>query len=360
MSCLSGGVQPARGTAHYCIGGFRKNWSAEAKKGKRWTPVYEAIDPDDVDPRAYVGALPVKYVIRHTGRRPGQPAQWWNSAEGWVRNKKKATRYLTKKEADQHAKDDIWPKIPGLKEQYIRIDPVVEAIDPDDIDPRSYAHKAYDSPILGYKVTKREGVEAWTVSSIRSLAGQASEIPVGIIFYDPQDDVPPNANPAWHYLHWIAYPNIGDGQAFQSFDEAVRFLARKYEVRGFGEALDPDAIDPHEFLKSVFPHKAKLKDVVWAMDAAGIRGIGVYREDGDWRIYGLAWGTQARSERLLLKLLKHFDLTPKNLVWTWEWLEHDNMELNRQFQMILPVHVLSYDADASYPLDSHIRAESQR
>jgi transcription elongation factor Elf1 len=130
-----------------------------------------------------------------------------------------------------------------------------ESADPDSVDPRDYLNQAFASNVRGYVTHKRPGFEAsWQVSRAKTVAGQYIEIPVGIVHYDPQNDVPPNANPAWRDLHWHAAPNIGDTQSFKSFDEAVRYLAGKYRNR-YGdpeiEESGPDNIDPRDYLKRV-------------------------------------------------------------------------------------------------------------
>jgi hypothetical protein len=226
-------------------------------------------DPDDVDPRAYLGRVSTYWGVAYDGTddKPGWTPQphWhsvpkklvWYTGDPWDRwsfYAEDAKQFKSKEAADSFinviaADKKDWPNnmVAAPLPEFWQ-----EAVDPDAVDPRAYMRG----------IQPYFGIALWT-------KGSASE---GRVWY---------TNDSWD--EWSDDPK--DAKKFASKAEADRFLELNFSKAAlqpgrfntidieilpglWQEALDPDVVDPREYLRSVsnqhiIKHPTLTPDAWW-------------------------------------------------------------------------------------------------
>jgi hypothetical protein len=246
--------------------------------------INEVADPDEFDEEAYVMSMPDWQITYYLF----EPTYYVHNGTRLHRDVKSvAYRKIIAAKSKAQAKKLFYNFIRSLppvedingnpvpQEQHMRISgiyqvPPIKESD-NEVDPERYLDTAFDSPVEGYTVERG----SHTVSRFGNLGKDPLVVyspehkAIGYILYDPQDDVPANANPEWKELHYLSsagslYPD----QFHKTFDEAVLRLIKLHRDTGRAVAetlleaeipTNPDDVDPEYYLGEINPGVTELK-----------------------------------------------------------------------------------------------------
>ena len=200
--------------------------------------INEVADPDEFDAEAYVLSMPDWEFIFYLSRPLYKDHDGMQLFAGTTSVRyRKVISAKSKTRAKKLFYDFIksLPPIPGIdgnptpQEQHMRIENIRRVVaESDDVDPEHYLDTSFESPVPGYKIEREpKHLTEWGILGTRAWRVMAEGgTLIGHVMYDPQDDVPPDANQAWKNAHWFAAPGTWgeDSKYFDTFQEAVKYI----------------------------------------------------------------------------------------------------------------------------------------
>jgi hypothetical protein len=205
---------------------------------------------------------------------------------------------------------------------------IKEALDPDAVDPKAYTLTTPDFRFAKY-------ADWYAVLTDEHALWNNGLGKIGL-----------NKSGKWRVIDATGVPTkIFKGKTYSTAMDVAMALWLETNKR-VTETLDPDAVDPRQFIKTTFETKARVDKLMWAMDSVGLRAIGVCRHENKWRVYGHVYATARGAKIKVNKALNQFGLKPNGPV-TWVQLSFDNQAaVNRGFEFELPRHALEYNTAA--------------
>jgi transcription elongation factor Elf1 len=127
------------------------------------------------------------------------------------------------------------------------------------------------------------------------------------------------------------------------------------------ESVDPDAVDPRQYLKSTFAVKTTVQELMWYFDGLGARALGaqvasaVAVNQKLWRVYGYIHSNYRRAKTILRRVFTRFDLPSDT-----QDLDSSmpDQVINREFQFFVPYHMLKVEPGRMTPPGSLVRDDT--
>jgi transcription elongation factor Elf1 len=319
--------------------------------------VQESVDPDDVNPHDYIDQAFSSTVPGYvTHKRPGFEASWQVSR--------------VKTLAGQHAEIPVgvvsfdhnaanspdfwraynWHAAPNFGDgQYYKSfdeavryvahqyrnrygDPEIEESGPDSIDPKDYLNRVQLQCRYAFDVDL-PGDEGYTGSVDLPIYP-----PAGTQFDDVVED------PLWQedFMNKLRQTEIDPDDL--PWVVEIRYRGNSSHT----ESEDPDAVDAKMFVSRIFPTRGTIKDFTWALDANGVRAVGIRKQEDGWHIRGHYFGRARSAKTAIKRVLEQFKLD--HFPWTLE-TDAPTSEVTRMFHTIIPLHLLdgSGSQEQSFP-----------
>lgn len=219
----------------------------------------------------------------------------------------------------------------------------MEALDPDAVDPKAYTLTTPDFRFAKY-------ADWYAVLTDEHALWDNGLGKIGL-----------NKAGKWRVIDATGVPTkIFKGKTYSTAMDVAMALWLETNKR-VTETLDPDAVDPHQYLKSTFAAKTTVQELMWYFDGLGARALGarvasaVAVSQKLWRVYGYIHSNYRRAKTVLRRVFTRFGLPSDT-----QDLDSSmpDQVINREFQFFVPYHMLKIEPGRMAPPGSLVRDDT--